>query len=306
MLNKSLQPSQTTTNQYRHLQDRVFKLLVKAAALLSVLILVGIFFLLVWNGFQMFKEVSIWQFFFSSEWNPGALKNPQYGIGGMVGGTMLVTAAAIMLAFPLGIALAAYLSEVASPRMRGFVRPIIELLAGIPSVVVGFIGIVVIGPFLAQVFNLPNGFTALNGAILLAIMALPSIVTVAEDAIRAVPRSYREASYALGSNKWTTLIRVTLPAAGSGIIAAGVLGVGRAVGETMTVLMATGNALEVPGSLFDSVRTMTATMAIEMGEVPFGTTHYYSLFAIGATLFVMSLLFNLTAEYLAAKFRQLS
>ncbi|HRK72798.1 MAG TPA: phosphate ABC transporter permease subunit PstC [Rhodothermales bacterium] len=306
MLNNASHSSPATTNQRRHLQDRAFKLLVKAAALLSVLVLAGIFFLLIWNGFYMFKEVSIWEFFFSSEWNPGALKNPQYGIGGMVVGTMLVTIAAMVLAFPLGIALAAYLSEVASPLMRGFVRPLIELLAGIPSVVVGFIGIVVVGPFLAQTFNLPNGFTALNGAILLAIMALPSIVTVAEDAIRAVPRSYREASYALGSNKWTTLIRVTLPAAGSGIIAAGVLGVGRAVGETMTVLMATGNALEVPDSLFDSVRTMTATMAIEMGEVPFGTTHYYSLFAIGATLFIMSLLFNLTAEYLAAKFRRLS
>ncbi|MBN8587316.1 MAG: phosphate ABC transporter permease subunit PstC [Rhodothermia bacterium] len=303
MGNKDLSPVNLFENQKRHFVNRLFKFLVKTAAFLSVVVLVGIFALLAWNGLQMFQEVSVFQFFFTSTWNPSALNAPSFGIGGMLAGTMLVTVAAMLLAFPVGIALAAYLSEVASPSMRGVVRPIIELLAGIPSVVVGFIGIVVIGPFLAKTFALSNGFTALNGAILLAIMALPSIVTVAEDALRAVPRSYREASYALGSNKWTTLIRVTLPAAGSGIVAAGVLGVGRAVGETMTVLMATGNALEVPDSLFDSVRTMTATMAIEMGEVPFGTTHYFSLFAIGGTLFIISLLFNLTAEYLAAKFR---
>jgi len=273
------------------------------AAALAVLILIGIFGMLLVNGIRMFAEVSVSEFFFSNKWNPSAYGKSTYGILSLIVSTFLVTIGAMIIAIPLGVGTAAYLSEVADSRLRKFLKPTIELLAAIPSVAVGFIGIVLVGPFLARVFNLDNGLTALNGAILLAIMSLPTIITVAEDAIRSVPNSFKEGSYALGSNKWTTLVRVVLPASMSGIIAAIVLGMGRAIGETMTVLMATGNATEMPDSFFDPVRTMTATIAIELGEVPYGTTHYYSLFAVGAVLFLISLGVNLIAENLAARFR---
>jgi phosphate transport system permease protein len=209
----------------------------------------------------------------------------------------------MLIAIPLGVGAATYLAQVASEKTRLILKPIIELLAAIPSVVVGFIGIVMVGPLIARVFGLSNGLTALNGSILLAVMSLPTIITVAEDAIRAVPHNFIEGSYALGANQWTTLMRVTLPAAYSGIIAAVILGMGRAIGETMTVLMATGNALAMPHGFFDPVRTMTATIAIELGEVPYGTTHYYSLFAVGALLFIISLGINLIAENIAARYR---
>jgi len=209
----------------------------------------------------------------------------------------------MIIAVPLGIGAAAYLSEVAPERVREILKPVIELLAAIPSVAVGFIGIVLVGPWISRTFGLNNGLNALNGSILLAIMSLPTIITVAEDAIRTVPQSYKEGSYALGANNWTTLMRVTLPSATSGIIAAIILGMGRAIGETMTVLMATGNATAMPGSFFDPVRTMTATIAIELGEVPFGTTHYFALFAVGAVLFIISLGVNLIAENIAARYR---
>ena len=207
-------------------------------------------------------------------------------------------------AAPLGIGTAAFLSDFAPKRLAAILKPAIEMLAAIPSVAVGFIGIVFVGPAIAKLFGLSNGLNALNGAILLAVMSLPTVITVAEDAIRAVPESYKEASYALGANRWETLCKVTLPAAVSGIIAALILGVGRAVGETMTVLMATGNATAMPASLFDPVRTMTATIAIELGEVPFQTIHYHSLFAVGATLFLITLSVNLIAEWIAAGYRR--
>ncbi len=287
----------------RRVTDKAVRIVFFTAAALAVLILIGIFGMLLVNGIRMFAEVSVSEFFFSNKWNPSAYGKSTYGILSLIVSTFLVTIGAMIIAIPLGVGTAAYLSEVADSRLRKFLKPTIELLAAIPSVAVGFIGIVLVGPFLARVFNLDNGLTALNGAILLAIMSLPTIITVAEDAIRSVPNSFKEGSYALGSNKWTTLVRVVLPASMSGIIAAIVLGMGRAIGETMTVLMATGNATEMPDSFFDPVRTMTATIAIELGEVPYGTTHYYSLFAVGAVLFLISLGVNLIAENLAARFR---
>ncbi len=273
------------------------------AAVAAVGLLLGIFGMLLFNGVKAFKKIGFAEFFLSAQWNPSAFDKPTYGILSMVISTLLVTAGAMLIAVPLGVGTAAYLSEVASPRLRGFLKPAVELLAGIPSVAVGFIGIVVVAPWIATTFGLSNGLNALNGSILLAIMSLPTIVTVAEDAIRAVPDQFKEASYALGANKWTTLIHVTVPAAFSGIIAAVILGTGRAIGETMTVLMATGNALAMPHGYFDPVRTITATIAIELGEVPYGTVHYHSLFAIGAVLFLMSLGMNMAAERLAARFR---
>jgi len=285
--------------------DRAVKRLFLASAILSVLILLGIFGMLLINGLQMFEEVSIGNFFFSTEWNPASYGEASYGIVAMLVSTGLVTLGAMVIAIPLGIGTAAYLSEIASPRVTNFVKPIIEILAAIPSVAIGFLGIVLVGPFLADLFGLSNGLTAINGAILLAVMALPTIVSIAEDSINAVPLKYKEGSYALGANKWETLVRVTLPSSYSGIIAAIMLGMGRAIGETMTVLMATGNATSMPSGMFDSIRTMTATIAIELGEVPYGTTHYYSLFAVGAVLFLITLAVNLIAERIASGYRKL-
>lgn len=284
--------------------DNVFYWVFRTAAILSILILLGIFLMLIINGAGTFREVGFGDFLFGKIWNPSAYGNEQYGILSMIAGTLLVTLIAMLIATPLGIGTAAFLSEFAPKKLAAVLKPIIEMLAAVPSVTVGFIGIVFVGPLIASVFNLNNGLNALNGAILLAVMSLPTVITVSEDAIRAVPESYKEASYALGANRWETLVKVTLPAATSGIIAALMLGVGRAVGETMTVLMATGNAAAMPYSIFDSVRTMTATIAIELGEVPFQTIHYHSLFAVGAVLFLITLSVNLVAEWVAAGYRQ--
>jgi len=289
--------------QIRRLIDRSIKRLFFLAAFLSVMVLLGIFGMLLINGIKAFEVIEVSDFFFGTDWNPSAYGKPTFGILSMLVSTFLVTLGAMLIAIPLGVGAATYLAQVASEKTRLILKPIIELLAAIPSVVVGFIGIVMVGPLIARVFGLSNGLTALNGSILLAVMSLPTIITVAEDAIRAVPRNFIEGSYALGANQWTTLMRVILPAAYSGIIAAIILGMGRAIGETMTVLMATGNALAMPQGFFDPVRTMTATIAIELGEVPYGTTHYYSLFAVGALLFIISLGINLIAENIAARYR---
>jgi phosphate transport system permease protein len=284
-------------------KDKISRTVFFSAGLISVFILVGIFLILLINGIKTFKDVHFAEFLFSGEWNPSAYNEASYGILSMLVSTLMVTIGAMVLAVPLGIGAAAYLSEIAPNKVREIFKPAIEILAGIPSVAIGFLGIVLTGPLIANIFGLNSGLNALNGAILLAIMSLPTIISVAEDAIQAVPKEYKEASLALGGNKWVTLIRVTLPAATSGIIAAVILGMGRAIGETMTVLMATGNAPAMPHGFFDSVRTMTATIAIELGEVPYGTAHYNSLFAVGLLLFIITLIVNLGAEYLAKKYR---
>jgi len=288
----------------RHLIDNFVRYLFLGAALFSVLVLLGIFGMLLVNGARTFEEVSVISFLTSAEWNPSAYGEASFGILSMIVSTFLVTLGSMVIAIPLGIGTAAYLSEFAPSRLKEILKPLIEMLAAIPSVAVGFLGIVLLAPLIAKTFNLSNGLNALNGSILLAIMALPTIITVAEDAIQAVPNEYKEASYALGANRWMTLIRVVLPACYSGIIAAIMLGMGRAIGETMTVLMATGNATAMPSGFFDSIRTMTATIAIELGEVPFDTTHYYSLFAVGAVLFLITLAVNIIAESIAAGYRK--
>jgi phosphate transport system permease protein len=290
--------------EQRIFTDRIFFQIFRTAAIFSILLLIGIFLMLIINGAGTFREVGFGEFLLGTIWNPSAYGTERYGILSMITGTLVVTLAAMLIAAPLGIGTAAFLSEFAPTKLAAILKPVIEMLAAVPSVAVGFIGIVFVGPLIADLFGLNNGLNALNGAILLAVMALPTVITVAEDAIRAVPESYKEASYAVGANRWETLVKVTLPAATSGIIAALILGVGRAVGETMTVLMATGNATAMPYSIFDSVRTMTATIAIELGEVPFQTIHYHSLFAVGAVLFLITLSVNLIAEWIAASYRQ--
>lgn len=288
----------------RFFWDTFFNKTLSAAALVSVLTLAGIFLLLLYNGLQAFSTIDIAEFLSAAAWNPAAYDAPVFGIGAMLVSTLIVTFGSMLIAVPLGIGTAAFLSEMASPRLRNLLKPAIEMLAAIPSVVIGFLGIVLVAPGLAQVFDLPNGLNALNGSILLAVMALPTLISVSEDAIHAVPDYYKEASYALGANRWETLLRVTLPACKSGVLAAVMLGLGRALGETMTVLMATGNATAMPHSIFDPVRTITATVAIEMGEVPFRTPHFYSLFACALVLFVITLGVNLAAERVAAGLRK--
>lgn len=287
----------------RRMKERLIELFFFCNGMISVLVLVGIFLILVLQGFPALKEIPV-QKFFHAIWNPTSYTEPKYGMGAMVVSSLLVTLGAMMIAVPVGLACAAYLSEIAANRTREILKPAIEVLAGIPSVVIGFIGIVIVNPFIAEMFGLPNGLNALNGSILLAIMSLPTIISLSEDAIRAVPESYKEASLALGANRWQTLIRVTIPSALSGIIASTMLGMGRAIGETMTVLMATGNAQAMPHSFLDAVRTMTATIAIELGEVPFGSAHYHALFIVGFVLFIMTFLVNLVSDIILEKYQE--
>lgn len=283
--------------------DYIFKAIFKITGYLVLVLLGGIFAMLIYNSISFFMNSSPLDFITGMEWAPTA-KDPKYGMLPLILSTTIVTFGAMAIAIPLGIGTAAFIAEYANPRLKNILKPTIEMLAAIPSVVIGFLGLVVVSPGIADLADLPNGLNALNGAILLAVMALPTIITVAEDAIHAVPRTYKEASYGVGATKWQTLRKVIIPAAAPGIIAAVMLGVGRAIGETMTVLMATGNASLFPTGMFDSVKTMTATIAIEMGEVPYQTTHYYALYAIATVLFFMTLFANLVGEFFINKFRK--
>ncbi len=271
--------------------------------LVVVGVLCGIFAILVFTAAPAFKEISIVEFLATVRWNPTSYYKPSYGILSMIVSSLMVTIGALTIAVPLGIGTAAYLTDVASPRVREVAKPVIEILAGIPSVVLGFLGIVLVGPIIARVFGLPNGLNAINGSVLLAVMALPTIISLSEDALNSVPRSFTEASYAVGATKWQTVVRVKIPAAISGIFASCMLGMGRAVGETMTVLMATGCAPAMPRNFLDPVRTMTASIAIELGEVPYYTTHYYALFGIGLVLFVITFLINMAADAVLNKYQ---
>lgn len=247
------------------------------------------------------ESISMWDFFMGKEWYPTAQPSPLFGVLPLILGTLWVSLAAILIALPFGLAVAIYMAELANDKVRKTLKPIIELLAGIPSVVYGFFGLVVLVPLIKNVFNLPVGETALAGAVILAIMALPTIITVAEDAIRNVPRRVKEASLALGASQWQTISRVTLPYAVSGIMAAVVLGIGRAIGETMAVLMVTGNSAILPKTLLEPVRTIPATIAAELGEAPNGGAHYEALFLLGCILFVITLIISIAVEMISAK-----
>jgi len=287
----------------RLLIDAVGRIAFATLAWISVLILVGIFLMLASNGLRLIFHISPRELF-SVKWNPSDYENPTFGIVSMVISTGLTTLLAMVVAIPIGVGAAICISEILSSNIRAWVKPMIEMLASIPSVVIGFLGIVIVGPAMAKLFHLSNGLNALNGALLLAVMSLPTIITVAEDAIHSVSRELKEGSYALGADKISTLKRIIIPNCYSGIIAAVVLGMGRAIGETMTVLMVTGNATTMPDSIFDPVRTLTATIAIEMGEVPFNSNHYFGLFACGLILFLITLTANIIAENLAQKLRR--
>ena len=283
--------------------DWFFKLVFRAAGLLTIGLLAGIFIMLLYNSFAFFAAIRPLDFFTGSQWDPDS-EESKYSIAPLLVSTGLVTLGSMLFAVPIGILTAAFLSELAPRKVKTILKPLIEMLAAIPSVAIGFLGIVLVGPAIAKTFGIQNGLNALNGSLLLAVMALPTIITISEDAINAVPQAHREASIALGANRWETLFKVVLPAAYPGLIAAVMLGLGRALGETMTVLMATGNAAILPKGFLDAVRTITATIAIEMGEVPYRTTHYFALFAIAVVLFLITLAINLLGEYFANRLRK--
>lgn len=247
------------------------------------------------------EKIGLSDYFLGEEWLPTATPAPLFGILPLLFGTLLVSFIAILIAIPLGVGVAIYLAEIANERIRKLLKPAIELLAGIPSVVYGFFGLVVLAPIVQKTGNLDLGETAFTGSLILAIMALPTIISIAEDALRTTPKAMRDASLALGANKWQTIYKVVIPFASSGIAAAVVLGVGRAIGETMAVLMVTGNAAVIPHSMFESVRTIPATIAAELGEAPSGGTHYQALFLLGAVLFIITLTISIVAEIISSR-----
>jgi len=247
------------------------------------------------------ENVSLKKFLTEKEWFPTAQPAAQLGVLALILGTLWVSLGAILLALPLGLATAIYMAEIANEKTRRVLKPLIELLAGIPSVVYGFFGLIIIVPLIQQTFQIPVGETGLAGSIILGIMALPTIITISEDALRTAPRAMKEASLALGANKWQTISRVVVPYAASGISAAAILGMGRAIGETMAVLMVTGNAAIIPHTLLEPVRTIPATIAAELGEATQGGLHFKALFALGCILFIITMVVNLTVEYISAK-----
>lgn len=268
----------------------------------SAIVFVGmILYFLLRESLPSFREVPL-SVIFSDRWYP---IEDYFGILPLLGGSLIVTLGAMIIAVPVGITTAIYISEIGPRWAREFLKPLIELLAGLPSVVLGFLGVVVFTSLFRRAFNLPTGLTAFTGALLLGGIALPTIISVAEDALDAVPRSYRDGALALGATKWQTIWKVTLPAARTGVITAIMLGIGRAIGETMLVMMVTGNAPVMPlrlRMLISPVRTMTATIAAEMGEVASGSVHFHVLFLIGIILFLISLVVNVIAS--AVVFRQ--
>ena len=265
--------------------------------IISIIVLGLILTFLVYNSFKFFASYPIFDFLGGKEWAPTA-EPEKFGLLPLMAGSALVSFGAIVIAVPLGIGTALYLGELAPRIVRETVKPIIEILASIPSVVIGFIGMTLLSGIIKDTFQLNTGLTALTGSIMLAFISLPTIISISEDAINAVPSSYRFASTALGATKWQTAYRTVLPAASSGIVAATMLGLGRVIGETMTVLMVTGNSPRLVFSLLQPVRTITGTIAAEMGETVQGGIHYSSLFAIGLMLFLITFFIN----YLADKF----
>jgi len=264
-------------------------------AFLSWVFLFGITVILFTEGIPVFKEVSLFNFISGKSWHP-VYEPPEFGILPLILGSLIITAGAIVVALPLGLGCAIYLSEIAPLRVRELIKPFIEILAGIPSVIYGFFGLVFLAPLVQKLFNIPVGLTALTASIILGIMALPLVASIAEDSIASVPKSLREASFALGATKWETITRVVIPAAKSGVFTSAILGIGRMIGETMTVLMVAGGAAVIPESFLKPVRPMTATIAAEMGETPIGSMHYHALFAIGLVLFVITLSLSILAE----------
>lgn len=272
-------------------------------ALVSLLILAAILLFLFVEGVPVLRKVSLVEFLFGDEWYPTS--NPtSFGTFPLLVASIAVTFLSTAISAPLGIMTAIYMAEIASPRVRDIAKPIVELLAALPSVVIGFFGMVVVGPFLQETFDLPTGLNLFNASLMLAFMSVPTICTISEDAIHSVPKDLKEGSLALGATHWETILRVILPASLSGISTATILGISRSIGETMVVLMVAGGAAMVPTSLFDPVRPIPASIAAEMAEAPFRGDHYRALFALGVVLFLFTMGFNFIAAYISNRHKQ--
>lgn len=291
------------TASLTRIKEKIIQNLFLLMASASIIILALIVVFLFREGIPIFEQVSIKDFLFGKYWYP-TYEPPEFGIFALIVASIVVTMLASIIAVPLGLLSAIYISEIASVRMKELLKPIIELLASLPSVVIGFFGMVIVAPFLQEVFDMPTGLNVLNASVMLALMAVPTISSISEDAIHAVRRELREASLALGATQWETISRVVMPASLSGICTAIILGMSRAIGETMVVLMVAGGAAAIPESIFDACRPMPASIAAEMAEAPFRGDHYHALFATGIVLFLVTLGFNLIADYISHKYRQ--
>jgi phosphate transport system permease protein len=274
---------------------------VVATASITILFMISVFLFM--EGLPIFKVISVKSFIFGQYWYPTA-DPPDFGIYPLIVGSVVVTVMSSMVAIPLGVMTAIYLAEIASTKVREIVKPIVELLAALPSVVIGFFGMVIVAPFLQNLLDIPTGLNIFNASLMLAFMSVPTICSISEDAVYSVPTNMKEASLALGATHLETIIKVILPASISGISTAVILGMSRAIGETMVVLMVAGGAAMVPASIFDPARPLPASIAAEMAEAPFRGDHYYALFATGIVLFVFTFIFNIIAEQIAHKYRQ--
>jgi phosphate transport system permease protein len=279
--------------------ERTLEAVIRFCGISAILFVLAIFFFVFREALPvLFSEhFSLREFFFSTQWYPTSVSNVRYGTLALTVGTVSVTALAILIAVPFGLGAAIYISEFCGPKQKETLKVVIEMLAAIPSVVWGFIGLTVVSKLITTLTGTPVGVNLLNGSIILALMSLPIIVSIGEDALKAVPDSFREAGIAMGATKWQLIVRVLLPAAKNGLLAAVLLGVGRAVGETMAVLMATGHSVQIPHGIFDSVRTLTANIAAELGEAAAGSDHYRVLFLTGVLLFAITFAVNLTADF---------
>ncbi|MEG2139216.1 MAG: phosphate ABC transporter permease subunit PstC [Bilophila sp.] len=284
-------------------REKSVRVVLTGVAFVSLLSLAGIMLFLFMEGLPLFADYPVGKFLFGLLWYPTA-EPPDFGIFALIAGSVAVTLLASALAVPLGVMTAAYLTEIAGSTTRRIVKPFVELLAALPSVVIGFFGMVIVAPALQDHLGANTGLNLFNAGLMLAFMSVPTICSVAEDALHAVPRTLREASLALGATRWETLVRVVIPSALSGIGTAVMLGMSRAIGETMVVLMVAGGAAILPTSLFDPVRPMPASIAAEMAEAPFRGDHYFALFATGIVLFLFTLLFNMLAFHIAEKHKQ--
>jgi phosphate transport system permease protein len=279
----------------RKISEYVIESWIKLSGLLVVIFVFLIFLFLLRDSLSLFGVYPLGQFLFGRNWLPIS-EPPKFGVVPLVLGSIYVTAGAIIICVPVGVGTAMFIDEVAPKSLKHILKSLVEILTSIPSVVLGFIGIVWLSPFLKNTFGLPTGMCGLTGSLLLAFMALPTIISISEDALVSVPRAYKEAAFGLGATRWQTLWRVVLPSAASGIIAGVMLGIGRVIGETMVVMMVTGNSPVIPKSILQPLRTLTATIAGEMGETVVGSDHYFALFAVGLVLFIITFIINFLAD----------
>ena len=285
--------------------DKAMQLVVFVGGISAIIFIIGIFVFITLEGLDfVFSRFDPIEFFTTEYWFPSDEDDPEFGILALIAGTASVTGLAMLVAIPFALGAAIYIGEFATGKKREYLKVLVELLAAIPSVVWGFIGLTIMNPLIIQVFDVPVGLNVLNAGVILGLMAAPIMASIAEDALKAVPDSYREAAEAMGATRWQVIFKVVLPAAKNGLLGAVLLGVGRGFGETMAVLMATGHSVNIPGSVFDSVRALTATIAAELGETAVGSDHYGALFTIGIFLFLITFIINLSADLIVRGIRK--